>query len=115
MMPCWIKFLLRGKLAGAFSANTPLDEVRFVVLDTELTSLDRRTNRLLSVGALAMQGGTIKLGEEFYRVVNPGVEIPAESILVHGLRPVDIVEGEATESVLRDLRKFLESSVVVGH
>ncbi len=115
MMPCWIKSLLRGKFAGAFFPNTPLDEVRFVVLDTELTSLDRRTNRLLSVGALAMQGSTIKLGEEFYRVVNPGVEIPAESILVHGLRPVDIVEGDATESVLRDLRKFLESSVVVGH
>src|SRR5512142_2682479 len=114
LIPRWLNSLVRGRSAG-IAPETPLEGVRFVVLDTELTSLDQRTNRLLSVGALAMEGNKIKLGEQFYRVVNPGVEIPVESILVHGLRPVDIVEGEATESVLRDLRKFLESSVVVGH
>ncbi len=115
MMPCWIKSLLGGKYVGAFASSTPLEQVRFVVLDTELTSLDKRTNRLLSVGAVAMQGSKIRLGEEFYRVVNPGAEIPAASILVHGLRPADIAEGEAIESVLRDLREFLRSSAVVGH
>lgn len=115
MMPCWIKTLIRGKYASTYSPSTPLDEVRFVVLDTELTSLDKRTNRLLSVGAVAMQGSKIKLGEEFYRVVNPGVDIPTDSILVHGLRPADIAAGDATEDVLDQLREFLKSSVVVGH
>ncbi len=115
MMPCWIKSLIRGKFAGAFTPGTPLEQVRFVVLDTELTSLDKRTNRLLSIGAVAMEGGRIKLGEEFYRVVNPGVAIPADSILVHGLRPADIAEGKPTEEVLRELREFLRSSVIVGH
>jgi DNA polymerase III subunit epsilon len=115
LMPCWIKFLVRGKFAGAYTPDTPLERVRFAVLDTELTSLDKRTNRLLSVGAVAMQGSRIRLGEEFYRVVNPGVEIPTESILVHGLRPTDIAAGEPTETVLHDLREFLRSSVVVGH
>ena len=111
----WLNSLLRGRTAAGISPETPLEAVRFVVLDTELTSLDQRTNRLLSVGALAMQGSQIKLGEQFYRVVNPGVEIPAESILVHGLRPADVARGDTTEAVLRELRQFLGDSVMVGH
>jgi DNA polymerase III subunit epsilon len=95
--------------------STPLRDVRFVVLDTELTSLDKRTNRLLSVGAIAMRGPKILLGEQFYRVVNPGVDIPATSIVVHGLRPEDVAHGETPDTVLSDLREFLARSVLVGH
>ncbi|MGE5112037.1 MAG: PolC-type DNA polymerase III [Acidobacteriaceae bacterium] len=115
LTPRWLKSLLRGRSAAGIAPETSLETVRFVVLDTELTSLDQRTNRLLSVGALAMEGNKIKLGEQFYRVVNPGVEIPVESILVHGLRPADVAKGDTTESVLRELRQFLRDSVMVGH
>jgi DNA polymerase III epsilon subunit-like protein len=89
--------------------------LRYVVLDTELTSLDSRTNRLLSVGAVAMQGTSIRFGEQFYRVANPGVDVPAESIVIHGLRPSDVAEGEKPGDVLNELRDFLGDSVVVGH
>lgn len=107
-------------LAQLFSRSpvprrTPLRDVRFVVLDTELTSLDKRSNRLLSVGAIAMRGPKILLGEQFYRVVNPGVEIPASTIVVHGLRPEDVAQGESPEAVLSALREFLARSVLVGH
>lgn len=95
--------------------STPLRDVRFVVLDTELTSLDKRTNRLLSVGAIAMHGPRILLGEQFYRIVNPGVDIPATSIVVHGLRPEDVAQGDSPDTVLTDLRMFLGPCVLVGH
>jgi len=114
MTPHWLSRQLGGS-AGRISASTPLGQLRFVVLDTELTSLDKRTNRLLSVGAVGMQGSKIRFGEEFYRVVNPGVEIPADSILVHGLRPADVAEGKPTRAVLSEFREFLRASVIVGH
>jgi len=111
---------LLGAIRDRFSRSpvprsTRLRDVRFVVLDTELTSLDKRTNRLLSVGAIAMHGPRILVGEQFYRVVNPGVDIPAESIVVHGLRPEDVAEGDSTDAVLNDLRAFIQNSVLVGH
>src|SRR5690349_21693391 len=87
---------------SAVPRRTPLRDVRFVVLDTELTSLDKRTNRLLSVGAITMRGPKILLGEQFYRVVNPGVNIPATSIVVHGLRPEDVAQGDSPDAVLAD-------------
>jgi len=98
-----------------FPKDTPLQSVRYVVLDTELTSLDNRTNRLLSVGAIAMNGARILMGEQFYRVANPGVVVPEQSIVIHKLRPADIQNGEPMGKVLADLQGFIAGAVLVGH
>jgi DNA polymerase-3 subunit epsilon len=88
--------------------------VRYAVVDTELTSLDKRGNRLLSIGAIAMDGSKVRMAEQFYRVVNPGVHVPAESVLIHKLRPNDVEQGVPPEQALAELREFIEGRVV-GH
>lgn len=90
-------------------------DTRFVVVDTEMTALGKRSNRLLSVGAVVMQGVSIRLGEQFYRVVNPGVDVPAAGVLVHKLRPTDIADGESPEEVVHEFTRFAAGSVLVGH
>jgi DNA polymerase III subunit epsilon len=95
--------------------DATLDSIRYVVLDTELTSLDHHTNRLLSIGAIAMQGPSIQLGNQFYRVVNPQVPIPADTVVIHKLRSEDVASGEQPEKCLDDLRQFVEGAVLVGH
>lgn len=100
-------------IGGAGSA--PLDSVRYVVLDTELTSLEQRTNRLLSVGAIAMQGASIQLGQQFYRVVNPQVEIPAESVVIHQIRAQDVEDASQIAKTLEELGQFIAGAVLVGH
>jgi DNA polymerase-3 subunit epsilon len=112
-MRIWLEKLL-GRGHGADN-RTPLNEARFVVIDTELTSLDAKVNRMLSVGAIAMDGPRIRLAEQFYRVVNPGVEVPEREILVHGLRPADVAHGEEPAKVVRELAEFLKGAVLVGH
>src|ERR1700686_4857020 len=116
-MPAWFKRApgIHKDDKQALSKDTALDSVRYVVLDTELTSLDHRTNRLLSVGAIAMQGPSIQLGNQFYREVNPGVSIPAESVVIHKLRVEDLAGGERPGQVLVDLCTFIEGAVLVGH
>jgi DNA polymerase III epsilon subunit-like protein len=89
--------------------------VQYVVLDTELTSLDQRSNRLLSIGAIVMDGARIRVGEQFYRVVNPGVQLPAKGVLVHKLRAQDIEAGEPPAQALADLQQFIGDRVLVGH
>ena len=108
----WLKFG-RSKvgLDARFFTDTPLH----AVLDTELTSLDARCNRLLSIGAIAMDGMKIRIAEQLYHVVNPGVEVPVESVLVHNLRPNDIEQGVTPDQVLAELRDFIAGRVVVGH
>lgn len=112
-MPGW--FQSGSRESEAFARDTPLDVVRFVVLDTELTSLNGKTNRLLSVGGIVVTGSKIHLGEQFYRVVNSGVAVPAEGVVIHKLRPEDVANGEPPELVIRDLKVFMSGSVLVGH
>lgn len=112
-MPRW--FQSASPKSETSAKDTPLDDVRFAVLDTELTSLNGKTNRLLSVGGIIVTGTKIHLGEEFYRVVNPGVAIPAEGVVIHKLRPEDIANGEEPQAVIGDLQEFILGSVLMGH
>ena len=115
-MPDWFKFGRKvDALDARFSKDTPLRELRYAVVDTELTSLDARSNRLLSIGAIAMDGTKIRIAEQFYTVVNPGVHVPAASVLIHKLRPNDVEQGIAPEVALAELREFIVGRVVVGH
>jgi DNA polymerase III subunit epsilon len=115
-VPSWFSF---GRQAGprdpAFASDTPLAELGYAVIDTELTSLDSRKNRLLSIGAIAMDGRKIRMGDPFYRVVNPGVEVPVESVMVHKLRPNDVEQGVAPAVAMAELREFVVGRVLVGH
>jgi len=114
-MPNWLRRSAPSTNPASGLSDAPLHSLRYVVLDTELTSLDHRTNRLLSLGAIVMQGPSIRLGEQFYRVVNPQVSIPAEAVVVHKLRAQDVEGGDALESTLSDFLHFIAGSVLVGH
>lgn len=107
--------LSRREADAPFPVETRLEALRYVVVDTELTSLDSLSNRILSIGAIAMEGGKICLGEQFYRVVNPGVSVPVETILIHGLRPIDVIEGESPKDAVAEFLQFAQGAVLVGH
>ena len=112
----WLKFGREAEKPDArFPKDTSLYDTRYAVVDTELTSLDTRSNRLLSIGAIAMDGTKIRIAEQFYTVVNPGVHVPAASVLIHKLRPNDVEQGIAPEVALAELREFIVGRVVVGH
>lgn len=113
-MPGWFK-RESGRAQKMFCKDAALDSLRYVVFDTELTSLDRRTNRLLSIGAVAMQGVSIQLGEQFYRLVNPQASIPAETVVIHRLRAEDVEGAEQSGKTLDEFFQFSARSVLVGH
>ncbi len=111
-MPAWWKGLRANDKS---ESGEDLNSLRYVVFDTEFTSLDHRTNRLLSIGAVAMQGASIQLGGQFYRVVNPECSIPAEGVVIHQLRSKDVEGAEQLDKTFDDFCHFSAGSVLVGH
>ena len=114
-MTLWPKRKSESRGEPAIPQDALLESLCYVVLDTELTSLEHRTNRLLSVGAIRMQGASIRLGEQFYRMVNPEVEIPAESVVIHQIRSDDVKGADSTSKILDELNQFTRGAVLVSH
>jgi len=95
--------------------SMPIGQCRYVVMDTELTGLDVKKDSIVSVGAVAMNGTKIILGETFYEMVCPETALRSESIVIHGIMPSEVVGKPTFGAVLDDLLKFCKGSVIVGH
>jgi len=98
---------------ATWTEATPHDDVRFVVLDSETTGLDPRKDRLISIGALAVVGGELRLDDCFEALLH--VAYNTAAVTVHGITRdearVGVTEGEALEGFLG----FLGDGVIVGH
>lgn len=106
--------LLRPPSARA-SLDTRLEDIDFVVLDTELTGLNVSKDSIVSVGALRMKGGSIDVGKGFYRLVSPKTPISRQSVLVHGITPSEALVQKGIDQLLPELVQFIGDAVIVGH
>ena len=104
----------KDKLQG-LNVKTPITDVRYVVVDTELTGLDEKKDSIISIGAVRMVGGKIDLGNVFYRLVSPQAKLTASSVVIHEITPADLVDQPEIDSVLAEFRDFLGNDVLVGH
>lgn len=104
-----------GARAARAEAATPLVALDMVVLDTEATGLDVRTDRVVAIGAVRMHGPRIDARSVLDIRVNPGVPIPDEATRIHRLSDADVAGAPPTPEALARLAGFLGEAVVVGH
>ncbi|MEM8927828.1 MAG: 3'-5' exonuclease [Bacteroidota bacterium] len=93
---------------------TSVDEASFVVLDTETTGFDLKNDRILSIGALRIQRGTIKAKEAF-EVFLDQTTFDGRTVEIHGiLKKGKVIKIPEVEG-LKVLLKLLENAVLVAH
>jgi DNA polymerase III subunit epsilon len=95
--------------------RTPITDVRYVVIDTELTGLDEKSDAILSLGAVRMTGGRIEVGAPFSRLVSPERDLQAENVVVHEITPSDVAETPSIRTVLPEFLAYCGDAVLVGH
>jgi DNA polymerase-3 subunit epsilon len=95
--------------------DLPVQEIRAVVLDTELTGLDRKRDSIVSIGAVKMSGGRVEIGRTFYQLINPHMEMNAQVVIVHEITPSEVMEKPDIAPVLADFVTFCEGDVLIGH
>lgn len=87
---------------------------RYVVFDCETTGLDYKTDRILSIGAVAIQNNQIIVGDFMEVFLQQDIFKP-ESVPIHGIvregKEEKIVEAEA---IIRFL-DFIKDATLVGH
>jgi DNA polymerase-3 subunit epsilon len=109
--------LLRLRRGGRPEEDKGRDirDAGFVVIDTELTGLDKKKDSIISIGAVRMKGGRIDLSGHFYRLVNPETDITAESVVIHEIVPSEVSEKPAIGHVLGEFLDFCGKDIIIGY
>lgn len=107
--------LLKNRTSfAAFDQGRPLTDYRFVVLDTELTGLNRR-DEIISIGAVSIVNLQIELGSTFHRLVRPRNLDSNQATFIHQITPEQLREAPPVEEVLPDFLEFCGDALLVGH
>lgn len=111
--PFWRDYL--GSLSPPLPADLPLADIPFVVFDTETTGLRQHRDRLLSIGALRVQGWEVSLADSFEVFIRQEYEPKAANIAVHGILPGGQADRLEEAAALENFVRFVTNSVLVGH
>ena len=98
---------------ATWSDDTAIDRVRFVVLDTETTGLNPRTDRIITIGAVAVQNGEIVLEDSFEALLK--VTHNTSAVTVHGVTRDESLRGMEEPWALELFLDYLKDGVIVGH
>jgi DNA polymerase III subunit epsilon len=91
----------------------PIDRIRFVVLDSETTGLNPAVDRLVTIGAVAVQDGEIVLEDSFSALLQ--LERNTEAVTVHGVTRDAAKKGLSEPEAVARFLDYLRDGVIVGH
>jgi DNA polymerase-3 subunit epsilon len=103
----------RAQFDRSWADDTPIDQVRFVVLDSETTGLDAHTDRIITIGAVAVCGHDILLEDSFDALLK--VTENTSAVTVHGVTRDETRGGLDEEEALARFLDYLRDGVIVGH
>jgi DNA polymerase-3 subunit epsilon len=94
----------------------PLAECRFVVFDLETTGLQpSHGDRIVSIGAVRVEGGRVVEGERFTSFAQPGRPIPPASTAIHGITDAMVAHAPPWPEAVAAFHRFAGDSVLVAH
>ena len=93
--------------------GTPLCDVTFCVIDLETTGASPATCAITEIGAVKVRGGEC-LGT-FQTLINPGVPIPPEIVVLTGITEAMVMPAPTIDRVLPTFNEFIGGAVLVGH
>lgn len=101
----------------AYLFDKPTDG-EWVCLDIEMTGLDSKKDCILSVGAVKIiknnKGLMIDTANTLSIICRPPTMPSTNSIVVHGLRPIDVENGVDYNTLLQQLLPFIANRPIVG-
>jgi len=103
----------RSRFESSWSDQTPIDEVRFVVLDCETTGLNPQSDRIITIGAVAVKSGEIHLDDSFEALLK--IARNTSAVTVHGVTRDESRSGMGEPEALERFLEYLKDGVIVGH
>ena len=109
----WLLFHLADERYRFMFEPPPKNE--WVVLDCETTGLNVSKDEIISIGAVKIIGNTLMTSERLELLVKPQKKVSPESVKIHRLRELDVVNGLDPEVAMGKLMHFIGSRPIVGY
>ena len=106
--------MLQRLFGAARKAQVAIRTARWVVIDCETTGLDPARDRLLSIGAVAVQAGRIELADSFHAVLRQETPSAAENMLIHGIGADAQRAGRPAPEVMWAFARYLGDGLPVA-
>ncbi len=90
-----------------------IEDAGFVVIDTETTGVNARSDRLIEVAAVRVKGGQIT--ERFSQLIDPGRAIPSRITRITGISTGMVFGKPSAPEVLPWLTEFVGDDIFVAH
>lgn len=97
----------------SWTDDTPVAQVRFIVLDSETTGLDPRKDRLITIGAIAVINNEILLEDTYEALLK--VDYNSSAVTVHGVTREESLAGLDEPEALDQFQHYLRDGIIVGH
>jgi DNA polymerase-3 subunit epsilon len=97
----------------SWAPGTPIEQVRFVVVDTETTGLNPRKDRIVTIGGIGVVNQEILIEDSFEALLQ--VEYNSSSVTVHGVTREQSLAGFDEPTALKRFLAYLRDGVIVGH
>ncbi len=97
----------RFEKAGTVKANE-----RYVVLDLETTGLDVVNDRIIEIGAVKNDQGSVSVFNALIRIDAP---LPKEIMQLTGITDAMLSQGRELKAVLCDMQDFIQDLPIVGY
>lgn len=91
-----------------------IESTRFVVFDTETTGLNTKTDKILSIGAVAIFDNTIDVSDSFELYLKQS-EFNPETVEIHGILKKGELIKTTEKNALEQFINYIGNSVLVAH
>ena len=97
------------------AGRTPWRRAHYCVVDLELTGLDPGKDEIISFAAVPIDAGRVVAGDAIYGLCRTKHPLPEESVLIHGIRTVDLADAPPLDEAIQPLMALMAGRVLVAH
>lgn len=109
-------FLPRTVIERADRLQADLNDLEYVVFDTETTGLRlSEGDKIVSISGVRIRRGHIQNADLFHTLVNPGRPIPPESTRFHHIEDHMVADSPTIGKVYQQFIEFVGDSILVAH
>ena len=91
-----------------------IEEIKFIIFDTETTGLNIQEDRILSIGAISVRNNIIFV-EDSFEVFVKQETYTKNTVEIHGILKEGIIDKTSEEKAMELFLNYIENAVLVAH